>query len=217
MQERPDRVHALHRRASEWHEQNGLRADAVRHALAAEDFERVAGLVELAWPAMDRSFQVATWLGWVKALPDELVRTRPVLCVAYGWALLERGELEAAEACLRNAERWLDPTADMSERWELPLAEMVVVDEEQFRSLPATLATARAYHAQALGDVRGTLKYGRRALDLLAEGDHLQRGIVAALLGLAYWASGDLEAAERGEYANCRERPFRNPWHICPG
>ena len=28
---------------------------------------------------------------------------------------------------------------------------MVVVDQEQFRSLPTTIATARAYQAQALG------------------------------------------------------------------
>ena len=207
MAEQPDQVSILHRRASEWYEQNDLRSDAVRHALAAEDFERAAGLVELAWPAMDRSFQSGTWLGWVKALPDELVRARPVLCVGYAWALLDGGELEGAHARLRDAERWLDTTADMSERPELPSAEMVVVDDEQFRSLPATIATARAAHAQALGDVPGTVKYARRALDLLPEGDYYERGVLAALLAVAYWASGDLEAAHRsfaGFRANMR-------------
>ena len=74
---------------------------------------------------------------------------------------------------------------------------MVVVDEEQFRALPASLATARAYHAQAIGDVAGTVKYARRVLDLVPEGDHKWRGDATALLGLAYWASGDLEAAHR--------------------
>ncbi|MDQ2672668.1 MAG: hypothetical protein M3Y38_07595, partial [Actinomycetota bacterium] len=47
MGEQPDQVPTLHRRASEWYEQNGLSADAIRHALAAEDFERAADLVEL--------------------------------------------------------------------------------------------------------------------------------------------------------------------------
>jgi LuxR family transcriptional regulator, maltose regulon positive regulatory protein len=197
MAEQPAGVAALHRRASEWYEQNGLPAEAIRHALAAEDFERAAGLVELAWPAMDGHFQSATWLGWVKALPDELVRARPVLSVGYAWALLNGGELEAGEARLRDAEWWLDTVADTSERPEAPSTEMVVVDEEQFRSLPASIATARAYRAQALGDVPGTVKYARRALDLLPEGDHLRRGPAAALLGLAQWASGDLEAAYR--------------------
>jgi LuxR family transcriptional regulator, maltose regulon positive regulatory protein len=201
MEEQPDQVPTLHRRASEWHEHNGLPADAIRHALAAEDFERAADLVEVTWPAMDRSYQSATWLGWTKALPDELVRVRPVLSAGYAWALLNVGELEAAEARLRDAERWLDTTADMSGRPHdpsgAPSAEMVVVDEEQFRSLPASIATARAYHAEVLGDVPGTVTYARRALDLLPGGDYYERGVLAALLGVAYWVSGDLEAAHR--------------------
>ncbi len=72
-EEQPDHVPILHRRACEWYEQNGLRADAIRHALAAEDFARAAALIELAVPEMRRSRQEATLLGWLKVLPDELV------------------------------------------------------------------------------------------------------------------------------------------------
>ncbi len=197
MEEQLHQVPTLHRRASEWYEQNDLRSDAIRHSLAAEDFERAAGLIELAWPAMDESFQLATWLGWGLALPDELIRARPVLCVGYAWALLNGGEFEAAEVRLLDAERWLETWADMGERSEISSVEMVVVDEEQFRSLPVSLASARAYHAQALGDVPGTVKYARRALDLIPEGDYFARGRAAVLLGLAQWASGDLDAAHR--------------------
>ncbi len=53
-------VDELHRRASEWYEHNGSAADAIRHALAAEDFERAATLVELAVPEMRRNRQGAT-------------------------------------------------------------------------------------------------------------------------------------------------------------
>jgi LuxR family maltose regulon positive regulatory protein len=74
MAERPDRVPALHRRASEWYERNGSAADAIRHALAAEDFGRAAHLVELAVPEMRRSRQEAKLLGWLKA------RTQRPLC-----------------------------------------------------------------------------------------------------------------------------------------
>src|SRR5439155_23034661 len=76
-------------------------------------------------------------------------------------------------------------------------AEVVVVDEAEFRRLPAAIAVYRAAQAQALGDVANTMKYARRALDLVPEDDHLGRGSAAALLGLASWASGDLEAAHR--------------------
>ena len=193
MEEQPDQVPALHRRASEWYEHNGSPADAIRHAFAAEDFGRAAGLVELTWPAMRRRRQEATMLSWVKALPDEVIRARPVLSVVSAWALLDGGELDAAEARLRDAERWLDTNSDMSE----PSRRMVVVDEKQFQSLLASIANARAYRAQALGDLPGTVTYTRQAVDLLPEDDYYERGTTTALLGLAYWASGDLEAAHR--------------------
>ena len=190
--EQPDQVSTLHRRASAWYEQHGSAADAIRHALAAVDFERAADLIELAVPAMRRSRQEATVLGWLKALPDELVRARPVLSVHYAGALLLHGELEGVEARLRDAERWLDTKTDRGELALAPSAEMVVVDEEEFRRLPGMIAVYRAAIAQALGDVADTMHYARRVLDLVPEDDHLRRGSAAGFLGLAYlgkWGS----------------------------
>jgi len=191
----PDRVSMLHRRASEWYQQNGQPSDAIRHAFAAEDFEGAASLIELAWPTVEDGSLSTKWIGWVKALPDVLIRARPVLSVWYANALLISGEMEAAEARLTDAERWLEPVDNMNGQPKNPAAEKVVVDEEKFRSLPATISIARAYRAQALGDVPGAVTYARRALELTPETNLLKRGQATALLGLAYWASGDLEAA----------------------
>jgi LuxR family maltose regulon positive regulatory protein len=189
--EQPDQVLSLHKRASEWYEHNGSAADAIRHALAAKDFERAAILVELAVPEMRRNRQRATVteLGWLKALPDELVHFRPVLCVDYAYALFGGGELEAVEARLRDAERWLDTTADT--------AGMVVVDEEEFRRLPGMIALLRAAQALARGDMPEAAKNARRVLALAPEDAHLMLGGAASTLGLAAWASGDLKAACR--------------------
>src|SRR2546421_6303075 len=209
MAEQPDQVSTLHRRASEWYEQNGSATDAIRHALAARDFARAAGLVELAVPAMRRSRQETTVLGWLKALPDQLVRARPVLSVHYAGTLLRSGELEGVEARLRDAERWLDTKADMGELALAPSAEMVVVDEEEFRGLAGSIAIYCAASALALGDVADTMKYARRVLDLVPEDDHLRRGAAAGFLGLAYWTSGDLEAAHQS-YTDCMARVQRS-------
>src|SRR3989440_6977863 len=195
--EQPDQVATLHRRASEWYERHGSAVDAIRHALAAADVARAADLVELGVLAMLRSRQEATLLDWLKVLPDELLRCRPVLGVAYADVLLANGEREGVEERLRDAERWLDTTAEMRGRPDAPAAAMVVVDEEEFRRLPGTIAIARAGLALARGDVPGTVTYARRALDLAPEDDHLTRGGAAGFLGLAAWASGDLEAAHR--------------------
>ena len=192
-----EQIPTLHSRASEWYEQNDLPADAIRHALAAEDFERAADLAELAWRAMNMSYKSVAWLGWVKALPDELVRARPVLSTAYGWALLDSGELDAAEFRLRDAGQWLDTMASVNKQPEISSVKTVVLDEEEFRSLSISIANARAYLSQALGDVPGTVKYAQRALDLLLENDYFERGLSAILLGFAYWTSGDLDAANR--------------------
>jgi LuxR family maltose regulon positive regulatory protein len=187
MADQPDQVPLLHRRASEWYERNGSAAEAIRHALAAEDFERAADLIERAVPEMRRSRQEATLLGWLQALPDELFHFRPVLSVHYAGTLLQSGQLEGVEARLRDAERWLDPMADRDE--------IVVVDEADFRGLPGWIAIYHAGLALIRGDVTDTMRYARRALDLVPVADHLGRGAAAALLGLAYWTSGDLETA----------------------
>jgi LuxR family maltose regulon positive regulatory protein len=193
-EEQPDWVSMLHRRASIWFEQNDLPAEAIRHALAANDFDRSAELIERVWLAMDLSYQSATWLGWVKALPEEMIRARPVISMGYAWALLNSGELEASEARLRDAEYWLEPENTQAEN---STARMVVVDEVEFRSLPASIASARAYRALALGDISGTKKYARQTLALVPENDSIRRTQATALLGLAEYASGDLQAAEQ--------------------
>ncbi len=190
-------VSGLHERASLWYEQNGLPADAIHHALAAQNFERAAGLIELAWSAMDISSQSATWLGWVKVLPNELILTRPVLSVGYAWALLDNGDMEACEARLQDAEWWLNTSGHREERPEIPATEMVVVDKEVFQSLSATIATARAYRALALSDIANAVKYAQQGLSLTPEHDNIRRIIATALLTIAQYANGDVEAADR--------------------
>lgn len=109
-EEHPDRIPILHWRASEWYERHGQPSEAVGHALAGKDFGRAAGLVELAGRAMLTGRQDAAFLGWLQALPDELVRTRPVLSVYYALVLIA-ADPEAAEDRVRDAERLLDRTA----------------------------------------------------------------------------------------------------------
>lgn len=197
MEEEPDQVAVWHRRASEWYEASGLRADAIRHALATEDFERAASLVELAAMGMLGSGQEPILYGWLTALPDEIVRARPVLSVNYAFASLSRDGLETAEARLRDAERWLETSTNVPEPRDALSGEMVVVDQKGFRSLPGTIAVARAYCAGALGDVAGMMEYAHQALDFLPAEDDLWHGAAAAILGIAYWTSGDLESAYR--------------------
>jgi LuxR family maltose regulon positive regulatory protein len=185
MTEQPDQVPDLHRRASEWYEQNDSPADAICHAYAAKDFSRIAGLAETTWQTMYESFQSVAWLGWVKHLPDELIRSRPVLCTQIAWGLMNAHEVDASESRLRDVELCLEGPSDG----------MVIVDKEQFRSLRARIAFARAYNAQTQRDFLSAIKYVELVFKLISEEDQFLRAQTTAILGATYLITGDLDAA----------------------
>ncbi len=199
------RVPTLHRLAGEWFEANGSPADAIHHALAAKDLERAARRIEAAWRSMDSTFQAAAWFEWAKALPEATVRSRPVLAVGCAWAHLNAGEMEEADRRLGDVEAWLASAeagrAGATARPGIPssaqAAEALAGDEAELRSLPGTVASARAYHALASGEPAVSVRQARRALELLPESDPVGRGVPLGILALAHWANGDLDEAHR--------------------
>ncbi|MDQ0689287.1 LuxR C-terminal-related transcriptional regulator [Arthrobacter sp. W4I7] len=187
LSQQPGLVPLLHERASLWYEHNALTDEAVRHALAGQDFGRAAHLMELAVPVIRRERQESLLFGWLKALPDDVVRRSPVLSVFYGFMLMATGDLQDVEARFEDADVAL---AAVPPGHPLPWA-----DTEELRALPATIAVYRASLAQARGDVAGTAEHARRALELAGPNDHLSRGAAAGFLGLAAWVGGDVESA----------------------
>src|SRR5271165_5427814 len=209
LDEQPGQVPDLHRRASAWYQQNGEPPVAIGHALAARDFGQAADLIERALPAMRETRQEATVHSWLKALPDEVVRVRPMLSFAMAGALLERSELEGVEVRLRDAERWLGKATATSKGSPAPSAEMVVADEEEFRRLPGAIELYRSALAMARGDLPATVRYARRTLDRALADDHGVRAGASGFLGLAFWTSGDLEAGHSA-WAECAARLRRS-------
>jgi LuxR family maltose regulon positive regulatory protein len=169
-------------------------------------------LVELAMPAMRRDRREATLRSWLKVIPDELVRVRPVLNIGFVGALVSGGELEGMEDRLRDAERWLDTDTACSTGSETPSGEIVVRDLEELPRLPGTIEMYRAALALVAGDRPGTVMHAKRAIDLSPEEDQLPRAGAAGLMGLAFWGSGDLEAGHQA-YAECMEG-LRRAGHI---
>jgi LuxR family maltose regulon positive regulatory protein len=201
LDERSGQLPDLHRRASVWFERSGEQSVAISHALAAEDFGRAADLIERAIPAMRITRQEAAVHSWLKALPDEVVRVRPMLSFAVAGALLTGGEPEEVEVRLQDAERWL-PEAATGKGSPVRPTEMVVADEEEYRRLPGAIELYRAALAMVRGDVPGTVRHARRTLDRALAEDHGVRAGAAGFLGLAFWRSGDLETAHSA-WAEC--------------
>jgi ATP/maltotriose-dependent transcriptional regulator MalT len=171
-------------------------------ALAARDFGQAADLIERALPAMRITRQEAPAHSWLKVLPDEVIRARPMLSFAMAGALLETGEFEGVEVRLRDAERWLGEATATSKgsqprrrRWSWPMRRNSAASRGAIELYRSALSLAR-------GDLPATVRYARRTLDRALVDDHGVRAGASGFLGLAFWTSGDLEAAHSA-WAEC--------------
>lgn len=191
LDEHPDPTE-LHQRASQWFEANGEPVEAVRHAMEAADYPRAARLVELGLPALRQARLDSTQRQWLDALPPEIFENRPVLTIGLIGAHMVTGDVAGIDELVTTVERWLDP--------DCPKDDMVVYDQSELPRLPGQAAMYRAGLALLHGELPAAIAHGQRAADLAATDDHLGRGAAAALIGLAQWAGGNLQASAR-QYA----------------
>lgn len=188
-----DRVARLHCSAADWYADHDRLPDAVRHALAGDDVEQAADLVELAVPGMRQRREDRTMREWLRALSEDVVRRRPLLATHLAWARLSEGDLAGLDQWLDAAETALrqEPARPASTG---PAGAREARDQD-LATLPAMIEVYRATVAQARADVAGTTARASRARDLAGPDDHFVLGAASGFLGLAAWAAGDLAAA----------------------
>jgi LuxR family maltose regulon positive regulatory protein len=104
----PAEVAELHRRASRWHEEKGLLDQAVKHAQAAGEPERVAQIAERAAGHSLLDARLTTLLRWVETIPQDVLRTHPRLQIYRAWALYMNGHLRAAQEALAECRHGLE-------------------------------------------------------------------------------------------------------------
>src|SRR5262249_16400004 len=78
----PDLTPTPHRRASDWHANNGLVDAAIDHALAADAFAEAGELIAASWVHYANTSRFATVLAWLEAFPEEVLREDPMLLLA---------------------------------------------------------------------------------------------------------------------------------------
>jgi LuxR family maltose regulon positive regulatory protein len=178
----PDRWAELHRRAAEWCEANGMIAEAVNHALALGDARQALFLVEQIAEAIWMSGEMVRLSGWLQALPDEMIRSRPRLCIFHAWILNIKAEYEARDARLQDVARSL-------EREDLSVQERSVIQ--------GMLATTRAIVAIMCGDAASAKELCSQALELLPDENLVWRCVVYRNLGNAYLLDDRAEAARQ--------------------
>jgi LuxR family maltose regulon positive regulatory protein len=188
--EQPERIRELHRRAAAWYERNGWTSEAVRHALAAQEHDRAADLVEDVARKMWNRGEVMTLLGWLEALPEETKRRRPLLLLQYSAALLWVGRLDDVEPLVQEIERAVGVSGRGRDEALRPSA-----DGSLGRVLLGGVAATRSWRAYLKGEPHDATALARRALTLLPEKDLELRTFAAFRLAEAYRTADDLEAA----------------------
>jgi LuxR family transcriptional regulator, maltose regulon positive regulatory protein len=173
-QREPELLPVLHARASLYFE-HAAAADAIRHALAARNWDRAATLVHDRWPSILPGSRQPTLRGTVPMPPPE-AQQNPWLALAFAAERLDAGDPQSAGGFLHIAQQsWPDT---------LPASVM------------AAFRLAHAYHCDDLPDLEALVEPA--ALD---GGCHDSVGDVVRTLamlvaGSARLYDGDIEAAE---------------------
>jgi LuxR family maltose regulon positive regulatory protein len=107
----PDEIPALHRKAGEWFEAEGLIPEAMKHALASKDWDFVAALLDRQAYGMLIQGYGNLVIEWCRGIPKTYMEKSPNLCIYDAWALVltfRNDFLGAVEEKLQMAERALE-------------------------------------------------------------------------------------------------------------
>jgi LuxR family maltose regulon positive regulatory protein len=176
-----EQIRELHLRAYDWYARNGWTAEAVNHAFAAKDFERVAQLIERHSLAMVSRGELTTLLRWIDALPQGLAHSRPWLCIHQAWPLTLAGRGDAAEPLLHQIEQ------------QVPLEE----SSPEHQEILGHVAAMRAMTATIRGDMPQAIELALRAGELLPPDNVIPRNTIFYTLASAYYAEGELWKARQ--------------------
>ncbi|MEO8356659.1 MAG: LuxR C-terminal-related transcriptional regulator [Chloroflexota bacterium] len=172
----------LQEKASHWYEENDLVFEAVKYAFLSANLEMAADVIERvlqnvsAWSGG----AITTVVGWVDALPVQLLRSRPVLCLHASRAWYLAGRIELSEKYLDQAEQSL---------------RTLQISDLQTGKLLTISAVFRASIAALRGDLHIAIERATYALHQLADEERLARARAGESLALAYELSGDLGKA----------------------
>ena len=167
-------IASLHRRAATWYEGQGMLPEAIRHMLAAGDYQAAAGAIERAAPIAWKQGELATLQQWMESLPAEVLPDHPLLYVYSATVtLLRTTSVDRVEALVRLA-----------------------ADHDPQGRLRGEVHLLRALVAMYRGDLPGGLSAAQPAVQLLPR-ESVFRGLAMRTLSALHLLAGDLAAAER--------------------
>jgi LuxR family maltose regulon positive regulatory protein len=199
----PALIHELHSAAAGWFTQHGHPVEAIRHAQAAQDWDRAARLLCDQWLGLYLDGQAATAHQLLAGFPAD-VAADPELTALQAADELDRGSLEQAERHLALATEELAPriaprtssspiTVDWRGRFQVELAVLRMFLARQRGDLPAVAEETQRLLSRPADAGQLTLDADLRAVALISLGvaemraarseqaeQHLKQGVAQA-------------------------------------
>ncbi len=183
----------LYGRASRWFEQNGHFPDAVETALHAGDFEEASRLIEKII-GDDHYFRMQffqelnefyTMTRWLKSVPNEVLRRRPLLCLNYAQAIFFTVLIESSMMTPAASAQVIEALGWAEEGWQQNTARLGQV--YAFRALLSNMDS----------QIEEAVKWAGKSLELLPEDEHHWRGMVLIVFGAYELYDGQIDQAKR--------------------
>jgi LuxR family maltose regulon positive regulatory protein len=180
----------LHRRASRWYalacedgsfgERSTFAGEAIRHALAAEEFAEAARLIESHALEMLRQWHLKTVGDWIRALPPEWSTHSPRTILAFARMHMAFGDLEQAAPYLAQLEKLFSDSQD---------SDLVTPSlKAEWLSLQSTVLGMQ-------GRASESLELAQQALAIAPDADDSARSQIYSGLAMAYQGTGDIPRA----------------------
>src|SRR5689334_10694945 len=130
---------------------------------------------------------------WLENLPDDVMRSRPRLCLAYAKTLFMVAPYTTMERWLQDAETALRGTSPVLKNGTAEIGAVSLSEQHERDNLLGEIAAYRAIIiGYYLGEGHSTLAFCQEALAHLSEQNLLARAEVAYAQSLAYHSFGDI-------------------------
>jgi LuxR family maltose regulon positive regulatory protein len=180
-QSQPNLVPELHRLAATWFANQGYTAEAISHALHADEFDQAAIWITQVGTSLVYRGEMSSLLRWIEKIPEAVLHQRPHLCVIYAWVLMASGQTAKAEQQIQAAEE------------VVPSGE----PDPDLKDLLGQMAAVRATIAANRRQVEPTIQYSQRALGYLHPHNKAVRAVITWNLAFACRLRGDRTAAHQ--------------------
>ncbi|WP_168120397.1 LuxR C-terminal-related transcriptional regulator [Paenibacillus sp. HB172176] len=181
--QQPDELLTCHARASNWYESQQQYAEALEHATAAGNVERICALLAKLAPSMLKQGQAEQLIERIRSVDLQLVRSVPEVLIYYCWALVLRRQIEEARGIIHDLEEQISRQLDPDGR----------------HSLIPELSLLHSHFCSLQHDFEGMMAYRMRITDYLPYESEMIKSVEfnpghASLLRSALGNFGDYNA-----------------------